>query len=319
MPFVILLAEREFSGKAAEILARAGRVVPFGSRAEFMKNLPAADAVAAGLEIRFDRLTLATAKKLKVLGTRTTQLRHVDLDACREQGIAVVNIKAESPVLQDTPSTAEETMALMLSLMRRIPWAHASVLRGEWKRREYGGNELKGRTLGLIGFGRLGRMVAGYAAGFGMKVVAHDPHVRAEDMKKAGVRHMPLTALLKTADVVSVHSVYNEKTKGMLGAGHFAAMKPSAYFINTARGEITDEAALLDALKKKKIAGAAVDTLAGETPDGSHLKIHPLVRYARDHENLIIVPHLGGATHEATERTQEEIARLIVAQLRKIR
>lgn len=313
----ILIAEREFSDRARALLARAGRVIPFGSRQEFMRNLSDAHAIVAGLEVKFDRATLARARVLRVLGTRTTQLRHIDLDFCRERGITVVNIRADSPVLKNTPSTAEEAMALMLALARRIPWAHASVTRGEWKRRAYGGNELKGKTLGLIGFGRLGRMVARYAMAFDMRVAAYDPRVEAGDMKKLGVRRMALMSLLRHADVVSLHSVYNEKTKGMLGREHFAAMKQTAFFINTARGEITDEAALCDALGKGMIAGAALDTLAGETPDGSHLKIHPLVAYACTHENLIILPHLGGATVEATERTQIAIAGMVVNALRR--
>lgn len=317
LPTTILIAEREFSDQARAVLAAAGRVIPFGSRAAFMRNISRAHAIVAGLEVKFDRAMLARARVLRVLGTRTTQLRHVDLDFCRERGISVVNIRADSPVLMDTPSTAEETMALLLALMRRIPWAHAAVTRGEWKRRQYGGHELKGKTLGIIGFGRLGRMVAGYAAAFGMKVVAYDPYADTEDMKKMGVRRMALMPLLRHADVVSLHSVYNEKTKGMLGRKHFAAMKSAAFFINTARGEMTDEVALRDTLRQKRIAGAAVDTLAGETPDGSHLKTHPLVAYARAHENLIILPHLGGATAEATERTQIAIAKIVVGALRR--
>lgn len=314
----ILIAESKFSDRARALLARAGRVIPFGSRKEFMRHLPDAHAIAAGLEVKFDRAMLARARALRVLGTRTTQLRHIDLDFCRERGIVVVNIRADSPVLKNTPSTAEEAMALILSLARRIPWAHASVIRGEWKRREYGGNELKGKTIGLIGFGRLGRMVARYAMAFGMHVAAYDPNVGAGEMKKLGVRRMALMPLLRRADVVSLHSVYNEKTKGMLGREHFAAMKRTAFFINTARGEITDETALCDALRGGAIAGAALDTLAGETPDGSHLKTHPLVAYARTHDNLIILPHLGGATIEATERTQIAIARMIVGALETV-
>lgn len=150
-----------------------------------------------------------------------------------------------------------------------------------------------------------------------MKVIAFDPFVSKEKMARQAVQKVGLETLLKTSDIVSLHCIYDKSTEKMLGRKHFKLMKPSAVFINTARGEITDERALLEALKKKWIAGAAVDTLSGETPDGSHLQDNPMVAYARNHENLIIVPHLGGATVEATEKTQVYIAELAAGWIKR--
>ena len=173
-----------------------------------------------------------------------------------------------------------------------------------------------GKTIGLIGFGRLGRMVADYSHAFGMKVLACDPYVNSAEMKKLGVKKVVLDSLLKNSDIVSAHCVYDDTTLGLLKEKHFKVMKKTAVFINTARGEITDEKALLKALKNKWVAGAAVDTLSGEAPDGSHLAKNPLVAYAIVNENLVIVPHLGGATKEATERTQVYISELVADEIK---
>lgn len=314
----ILLAENEFAKEAEAILAANGRVVRYGSHKLFFKNLPSADVIVTGLEEKLLKPVLNRARRLRLIGSRTTQLRYIDLNECRRRKIKIVNIKAESPVLQDTPSTAEETFALILSLSRNIPWAFDSIKRGKWERRKYGGTEMKGKNLGLIGFGRLGRIVAHYGGAFSMRVFAYDPFVSSREMQRHNVRKVTLAALLKNADIVSVHAIYNDATFGMLSRKHFHFMKPTAIFINTARGEITDEKALLEALTTKRIAGAAVDTLAGEKPDGGHLVNNPLVRYAKTNENLVIVPHLGGATREATEKTQNYISKLVVTEIKRL-
>lgn len=316
--FRILIAEREFSDRAKAILKKSGKVIEFGSRPSFLKQLPSADAVVTGLEVKFNKPMLDRAKRLKLIGSRTTQLRYLDLEECGRRGIKVVNIKADAPPLQKTPSTAEETIALILALLRRIPWAMRSLERGEWDRKKYGGHELFGKIIGLIGFGRLGRMVTNYSRAFGMKVIAYDPYVSAKEMSSCAAHKVALPFLLKNADIVSLHAVYNDQTYGMLKEKHFRLMKPAAVFINTARGEITDENALLKALENFWIAGAAVDTLANESPDGAHLINNPLVEYAKKNENLIIVPHLGGATKEAIDRTQIYISELVVKAIKNL-
>jgi D-3-phosphoglycerate dehydrogenase len=299
---VIVLGE-PFADSARRVLARAGDVVEWEEA-----RLDDADAVVTGLEVQLRKPLLDRMPKLRVIASRTSQLRHVDLDETERRGIEVLSIEPDAPALQETSSTAEETFALLLALVRNIPWAFDAVKGRRWERRRYGGHELKGKTLGVIGYGRLGRMVASYARAFGMGVLVNDS--RAED----GVS---LDELLRESDIVSLHCTYDDSTHEMLRAEHFRAMKPSAYFLNTARGEITDERALLQALERGWIAGAGVDTLAGEEPDGAHLAGHPLIEYAQTHENLIVLPHLGGATQEATERTQLYIAEKLVEWLRR--
>jgi D-3-phosphoglycerate dehydrogenase / 2-oxoglutarate reductase len=296
---VILLTE-PFDPQARRVLEAVGDVVEWDEA-----RLADADALVTGLDLAVDEGLLARAGKLRLVASRTSQLRHLDLAALERRGIEVLSIEPDAPALQETSSTAEETLALILALVRNLPWAFDSVKAGRWERRRYGGHELKGMTLGVIGYGRLGRMVARYGEALGMQVLLNDPN---ED-------GITLDELLRTADVVTLHASY-DGSPPLLREEHFRSMKPSAYFVNTARGELADEAALLRALEKGWIAGAAVDTLAGELPDGSHVREHPLIRYANEHENLIVVPHLGGATREATTRTQLYIAQKLVEWVR---
>lgn len=316
--FNVLLAERSFSDNAKKVFKGIAAVSDFKNQKHFLSALKYADAVITGLEVTFDKATLDRAPRLTLIGSRTTQLRHIDLKECARRGIKIVNIKAGSSVLQNTPSTAEETIALIFALLRNIPWAFDSIKKRQWRRSEYGGHELSHKTVGLIGFGRLGRMVSRYVRPFGVATLAYDPYVGADVMKKFGVAKVPLKELLKRSDIVSIHAVYNDATRGMIAKDHFKLMKPTAALVNTARGEITNEKDLLTALTRKWIAGAAVDTLAGETPSGSHLRGNALVDYAAKHQNLIILPHLGGATREATERTQVYISKLIRDELKKM-
>ena len=312
----ILIAEKDFSPVAKKVLTKAGRVIDYGSKENFLKNLPQADAAVVGLEIKFNKSLLDKAPHLKLIGSRTTQLRYLDLAECLRRNIKVVNIKAESSVLKKTFSTAEETMALIFSVTRCLPWAFESVKKGNWERKKYGGIELMDKTIGLVGFGRLGRMVAKYSQAFGMHILAYDPYISNTTMKSFGVKKTTLEKIFKGSDIISLHCVYDDKTLGMIREGHFKSMKRTAFLINTARGEITDESALLKALKNKWLAGAAIDTLANEAPDGSHLINNPLIVYAKTHENLLILPHLGGATREATERTQIYISELVANEIK---
>lgn len=304
----ILIGESRFADSARAVLSLVGDVVDFGGRDDFLRRLELADAVVVGLELRLDAEVIAHGARLRAIATRTSQLRHLDLDAASARGIAVISIEPNAVALQDTTSTAEETMALLLALARNVPWAFDSLKAGRWERVRYGGVELRGKTLGLVGFGRLGRMVASYAQAFGMHVLAHDPYVGDSELHTRGVEPVPLDELLRRSDVVSLHCTWSEETYRLIGARELALMSAGALLVNTARGEITDEGAVLAALEAGTLGGAALDTLAGEDPDGSHVAHNPLVEYARAHENLIVLPHLGGATREATERTQIHIS-----------
>jgi D-3-phosphoglycerate dehydrogenase len=262
----------------------------------------------------FDRLPC-----LKYVATSTTGLNHIDMAEAKKRGIRVVSLRGETKFLKAITPTAEETIGLMIALMRKLPWGFDAVRRGEWKREKYYGKELYGRTLGIVGFGRLGGLVAHYGRCFGMNVIACDPFVSGAAMKRKGVQKASLDQVFRKADVVSVHVLLTDKTSGLIRRKHFGLMKKSAYFINTARGEIIDEKALLDALRVKRIAGAALDVLSNEDPKGAHIKRNPLVEYAKRNDNLFIVPHLGGASFDAMLRTEEFIAEKITREIQNLK
>jgi D-3-phosphoglycerate dehydrogenase len=240
--------------------------------------------------------------RLKVIATATTGLDHIDLDAAQMAGIKVISLKGEVEFLKTITATAEHTFGLMLSICRNIPAAFNDVLKGNWNRDNFRGVELKGKTLGIVGFGRLGKMVSVYGSAFGMRVIINDPYITdiPDNIKQCG-----LDELLQKSDFVSIHVPLNSETFKMIGQPQFSLMKRSAYLINTSRGDVIDEDALIDALTNKIIAGAAIDVISGELLTGNDSRI---IDYARANNNLIITPHIGGATIDSMQATEIYIA-----------
>jgi len=300
----ILVTEPEtYSDESLSVLKKIGKVEARRiTRDELLKIVKRFDVLVIRMETRVDKKLLDKAKRLKILATGTTGLDHIDLEYAKHKKIKVISLKGV-PILKEVPSTAEHTFALLLALIRRIPWAFDSVKKGEWFRSRFFGYQLTGRTFGIIGFGRLGWIAAKIAKGFGMKVIAFDPHVEKTVIRKAGVLPVPFKDLLKKSDVVSIHATLTPETENMIGYEQFKLMKRGAVLINTARGKIVDESALLLALKNKLIAGAALDVLSNEAVDENPAKRNLLVKYARSNDNLIITPHLGGGAYEAQEMT----------------
>jgi D-3-phosphoglycerate dehydrogenase len=290
-------------------LAGAGQIdyVDCPDQRTFVRALGQApyDALFVRLGLAVDQTALAAAPALRTVITPTTGQDHIDTEALAARGIRLISLKGETAFLESIRATAEHTFALLLALSRRLPAAHADVLAGRWRREPFLARELHGQILGIVGLGRLGRMVAGYALAFGMSVIAHDHHAAAFTRAPEGVRAEPLDTVLACADVVSLHLPLEPETRDFMTAGRLAAMKPGAWLVNTARGELIDEAALLAALAGGRLGGAACDVLAG---DGRWPEVvpadHPLVAYARAHDNLILTPHIGGYGRHATFGTR---------------
>lgn len=308
----ILVAEPEdFSARAADVLRQVGEVE--------LRRVPA-DAVVDALrayDVFWFRLgyqmrasLLPERPRCRMLATPVTGLDHIDLEACRARGIRVVSLRGETDFLRTVRATAEFTLGLALALLRRVPVAFQSVCAGHWTRDPFRGRELFGKTAGLVGMGRLGTLVAGYLRALGMDVVGYDP--RPDFPAAAARRAASLTEVLATADLVSLHVSYGPTTRHLIGRTELSAMKPGAVLINTSRGGVVDEAALLDALVDGRLAGAALDVLEGEPGIGAD---HPLVVYARSHDNLIVVPHIGGNTWESFEKTEVFLAGRVVQAL----
>lgn len=238
-----------------------------------------------------------------IIALPATGLDHIDLPACAQAGIRIAALKGEVAFLRNVRATAEHTVALALSLIRRLPAAHASVLEGRWDRDAFRGRELYGRTAGLVGLGRLGTIVAGYFRAFGMDVCGYDPR---PDFPEALARRCgSLEELFAVADLISLHVTYDASTRHLITARHFAQARSGAVLVNTSRGGVMDQAALLAALAEGRLAGAALDVIDGEPDIG---RDHPLVQYARNHDNLILTPHIAGNTSDSLAKAEAFIA-----------
>lgn len=257
------------------------------------------DAVIVRSGSRLTKEIIEAGRNLKVIGRAGVGVDNVDLEAATKQGIIVMNTPEGN-----TTATAEHTMTLMLALARKIPQAYVSVTRGKWRREEFIGTELHGKTLGVIGLGRIGREVARRAGqGFGMKVIAFDPFITEESVKSLGVTFIDFKKLLKQADFITVHTPLTPETKHLIDRTAFALMKPGVRIINCARGGIVDEKALLQALRSGKVVGAALDVFEKEPPGRNPLLKHPAV---------IATPHLGAATREAQENVSVAVVQQVI-------
>ncbi len=305
--FKILNAEPlGYCAEAREILESFGAITdgPM-TRDELAAAIGDYDAVIVRLGHKLDAEMLARAGRLRAIVTATTGLNHVDLVEAEKRGISVLCLRGEREFLDNVFATAEHTWALLLSLLRHIPGSSRDVAAGGWNRDRFKGREVNGRVLGVLGCGRLGVKVAGYGAAFGMEVLVSD--VKTIDLSAFGgrVRQVPAAELYARSDIVSVHVSYDESTHHLVGEKALAAMKPGVVVVNTARGEVIDEAALLSALRSGKLSGAALDVLSGENSgDPLWRESDPLIAYAREHANLLITPHTGGATYDSMKKTE---------------
>lgn len=258
------------------------------------EHLPRADAHLASLRLPLSEDLVASAVRLKVVATNTTGTDHLDTKALRNRGIKLISLKNDRRFLRSVTATAELSFALLLASARRLRECSESTTRGEWARHNLAGPQLRGKTLGIVGYGRLGRMMAGFARAFGMHILAADPR---EQRYPRYVEHVPLAELLRKSDFVSVHVHLRDETKHLLGPREFRVIKPGAILINTSRGGLIDEAALLSAMQSGRVAAAGLDVIDGEWLEDK--RRHPLIAYSRTNPRLLITPHVGGTCPEA--------------------
>jgi len=288
---------QEILRKSAEVVDRTGI-----SADELLKVVGEYDALIVRGRTKVIPAVFDAAAKLKVVGRAGVGGDNIDLNAAKQHGVTVVN----SP-LATTVAVAELTMGLLLSLVRDIPRADAAMKNAKWLKKELEGAELYKKTLGIIGYGRIGQTVAKRAQAFDMRIVAFDPLRPSEDICQDGCDSLSLDEVLAQADIISLHTPLTPQTRGMLGADQFAKMKDGVYVIDAARGGVLDESALLDALNSGKVAGAALDVFAAEPPGATELVNHPRV---------ICTPHIGAQTVEAQQRAANDIATEVVRALR---
>jgi D-3-phosphoglycerate dehydrogenase len=259
------------------------------------------DAIVIRSATRLTEDVLAHATRLKVVGRAGVGVDNIDVEAATRRGIVVANAP-ESTVI----SAAEHTVGLLVSLARNIPQAHAALKHGRWERALWGGVELEGKTLGILGFGRIGQQVARRAAGLGMRVLAYDPFVARERYRELGVeRRESLDDALAESQFLTLHLPLSADTRGMIGERAFERMVDGVRLVNAARGELIDEAALEAALRSGKVAAAALDVFSSEPYNGPLLELH----------NVVVTPHLAASTEEAQDRAGIIVAEQVAAAL----
>lgn len=280
-------------GAGVDVVSVVGR-----SRDDLHEALADARGLIVRSETKVDAELLSHGPRLEVVARAGVGVDAIDVDAATAAGIIVVNTPSAN-----TLAATEHTFALLLGAMRHIPQAHAAVHRGVWDRKPYIGHELHGKTLGIVGLGRIGSNVAIRAAAFGMTILAHDPYIPASRASALGVELLPLDELLARADVVTLHVPLSTQTRGMIDARALALMRSEAVLVNCARGGVIDADALLATLESGKLRAVAIDVFPQEPPPADSASARLMA-----HERVVSTPHLGGSTYEALERIALELA-----------
>lgn len=295
----VLIAEPMAQAGIELFQAQPGWNVIVSNPKEYSKHLGEAEALIVRSAVQVNEAVLKQAPQLRVIGRAGVGVDNVDLTAATAAGVLVMNTPGGNAV-----SVAEHTIALMLSMARSIPQASASTKAGKWEKKRFLGSELRGKTVGIIGLGSIGREVVKRTQAFEMKILAHDPYVTAQIAKDLGIQLVGLQELYKNSDYITVHVSLTPQTDKLLNKDAFAQMKKGVRVVNCARGELLDEAALKEAVESGKVAGAALDVFLKEPTDASH----PL--FALD--QILATPHIGGSTEEAQEIVGIRIAEQVV-------
>jgi D-3-phosphoglycerate dehydrogenase len=269
---------------------------------DLIAAVPGFDALVVRGQTRVTPSVFDAAKRLKVVGRAGVGVDNIDLNAAKEHGVTVVN----APVAT-TGAVAELTLGLLLALAREIPRADSAMKNGKWSKRELQGVELSGKTLGIIGYGRIGMELGRRASALGMNVIAYDPFIQEDEIRAGGAECVSIQDLFSWSDFISVHLPYDVHTRDLVGPLAFSEMKDGVRLVCAARGGIIDETALLSALNSRKVAGAALDVFGTEPPGASELVRHP---------HVIATPHIGAQTVEAQARAAVDIAEEVLAALR---
>lgn len=299
----ILNAEpADYSSEAQQVLLSIGQVdAQTLTREQLLASIAEYDVLIVRLGFKVDREVIDAGRQLRAIVTATTGLDHIDVDYAESRGIRVLSLRGQRDFLRTIPATVEHTWALLLALRRRVPWAFQSVLGGYWERDRFKGHDLAGQRLGVVGLGRIGERVAQLGLAFGMDVAAFDPY--RHDWVSEVKRCETLPDLLRRSDVLSIHVPLNEETRNMIGQEELDLLPIRAVVVNTARGGIIDEIALVEALQSGRVSGAALDVVNHERNPAAWRE-SPLWDYARHHDNLLITPHIGGATFESMASTE---------------
>jgi D-3-phosphoglycerate dehydrogenase len=297
-----ILISDSVNQKSIEILKSAGYDVTYKtdfSREELLNIISDYNALIVRSATKVDSELISRMSSMEVIGRAGAGVDNIDLNAASKRGILVMNTPGGNTI-----STAEHTMAMILSLCRNIPQANQSILQGKWDRKKFSGTELRGKTLAILGLGKIGREVAKRAKSFGMNLIGYDPLISQEVANEIGVKLLNLNEIWKLADIITVHVPLNQETKNLINKEVLAKCKKGVKLINCARGGIINEQDLFEALENDIVSGAALDVYETEPPDFSN----PLLK----HNKVVCTPHLGASTEEAQELVAIQIAEQIV-------
>src|SRR5437763_182644 len=299
MPKPVVLVAEELAPSAIDVLAHDFEVrhVDGADRAALLPALADGDAVIVRSATMMNAEALAAASRLKVVARAGVGLDNVDVSAATARGVLVVNAPTSNIV-----SAAEHAIALLLSVARRVPQATSSLKSGEWKRSRFTGVEVTDKTMGVVGLGRIGVLVAQRMSAFGCRLIAYDPYIPAARAAQLGVHLVPLDELLRDSDFISIHLPKTPETVGLIGERELALCKPGVIVVNAARGGLLDEHALAQALKEGRVGGAGIDVYSTEPCTDS-----PLFGF----DNVVATPHLGASTHEAQDKAGLAVARSV--------
>lgn len=303
---ILNIEPKEYSSNAKKILLKIGNYFEIE---KFPKNK------YFNIEILLTRLAyninsefLKNFPNLKIIGTPTTGLNHINLDREDKKKISIISLKGEDKFLSSISSTAELHWGLLISLIRGIPQAHFHVLNNNWNREEFYGTQLRGKTIGIIGYGRLGKMIAKFSKSFGLKVLAFD----IKKTIQKNIIFTKLETLFELSDIISINLSLNNSSKFLIDKKLLAKTKKNVCIVNTARGEVIDEFALCEQIEKGEIQGYATDVLCDEIYKDLRFPMkNPLVKLARKGKNIIITPHIGGACPDVMRNTEVFIAKKI--------
>lgn len=266
---------------------------------QLAERIPTYDGLIVRSSAQVTDHVIAAGDRLRVIGRAGAGIDNIDLRAASERGVIVMNTPGANTV-----ATAEHTMALLLALCRNVPQAAASLKSGAWSRKEFKGTEVRSKTIGIIGLGRVGQRVARRCKAFGMDVICHDPYLSSERAELLKVDQVPLEELLERSDFITLHAALTQDTRGLIGTEALARAKPGVRIINAARGGLIDEGALIEALQDGRVAGAALDVLTEEPPDPANPLLHM--------DNVVVTPHLAASTDEAQREVGIQIVRQVI-------
>lgn len=290
----ILIAAREFyPPHILGDLNKYGEIETAANHQELLNKIKHATIVLGWVQNKFNKQMIDAGPKLKIIATASAGVNHIDQEYAKMKGIIVLNAPG-----CNSRAVAEFTVGLMLSLIRRIPSSFEDVKRGNWRPLEFTGYELENKTMGLVGFGKIPKTVAQIAKGFGVRCIAYDPYLTKKDIEDFGAKSVTLEELMEGSDIISLHTPLSRETQNLIGEKQIERMRNGVYIINTSRGEIVDDTAMINSLRKGKIAGYACDVLVGEPPTNSLV-----LKAVNDKlvDNVIITSHIAHATEEAFE------------------